>query len=146
MYILHILFPTQQHSKLQTSACLLGAVSGVISPREVFHSAAVQGGQQSYHTVLAVLCWLNGFQGIKCLDSILAVSSGYRVWCVFISFLEKLKKCIDSIGSDALLVGKWDWIKTAMIEVERYLSLGWKCDVSEEVRLEVFYLWLGWYL
>ena len=79
MYILYILSPTQHLSKLQTSACLPGAVRGVISPREVLHSSAVQDGQQSYLTVLAVLCWLNGFQGIKYWDSILAVSSGYRI-------------------------------------------------------------------
>ena len=79
MYILYILSPTQHLSKLQTSACLLVAVRGVISPWEVLYSAAVQDGQQLYLTVLAVLFWLNGFQGVKYLDSILAVSSGYRV-------------------------------------------------------------------
>ena len=79
MYILCILSPTQHLSKLQTSACLLGDVRDMISPWEVLHSAAIQDVQQLYLTVLAVLFWLNGFQGVKCLDSILGVYSGYSV-------------------------------------------------------------------
>ena len=79
MYILYILSPTQHLSKLQTSACLLGEVRDVISPWAVLHSAAIQDGQQLYLILLAVLFWLNGFQGIKYLDSILAVASGYRI-------------------------------------------------------------------
>ena len=45
----------------------------MVSPWEVLHFAATQDVQQLFLTVLAVLFWLNGFEGVKCLDSTLAV-------------------------------------------------------------------------
>lgn len=50
-----------------------------------------------YLPVLAVLFWLNGFEGVKCVDSVLAVYFRIQILICLYSVFRKIQKCVASL-------------------------------------------------